>query len=286
MRARKQLGRWRPGIAAATLAGLTILATAQLLSMSLWFSGAAVLPASRSEWTSDESTAGWFTIAVQLGFVAGTLLSAFLNLPDVLSPSIWLQVVQYWAPRQRCLRLFCRRTAIGNRPALSDRNVPGGSLSSWNEDPGDVVSALARNGARGSCWRANAGQGVVLSDQWHRQRQLAHQHDLHFLAGGGGRSRHLWFVENGPFAFAMAPFDWRQVIEVFKNRGVRLASFGYFGHMWELYAMWIWAPVMIRASLGQGNQPALAEVASFLVIGCGAIGVSLPDCWLTALGAQ
>jgi MFS family permease len=62
------------------------------------------------------------------------------------------------------------------------------------------------------------------------------------------------------------------VIEVFKNRGVRLASFGYFGHMWELYAMWVWAPVMIRASVGQGNHPALAEVASFLVIGCGAIG--------------
>ncbi|HEU4478851.1 MAG TPA: MFS transporter, partial [Pyrinomonadaceae bacterium] len=82
----------------------------------------------------------------------------------------------------------------------------------------------------------------------------------------------LLFVENGPFALAIAPFDWRQVIEVFKNRGVRLANFGYFGHMWELYAMWVWLPVMIRASLGQGSHPALAEVASFLVIGCGAIG--------------
>ncbi len=69
--------RWR---------ALTILAGAQLLSMSLWFSGAAVLPALRSEWTLSESTAGWLTIAVQLGFVAGTLLSAFLNLPDILSP--------------------------------------------------------------------------------------------------------------------------------------------------------------------------------------------------------
>ena len=54
--------------------------------MSLWFSGSAVLPALRSEWTLSESTAGWLTIAVQLGFVVGTLLSAFLNLPDILSP--------------------------------------------------------------------------------------------------------------------------------------------------------------------------------------------------------
>src|SRR6185503_5609683 len=69
--------RWR---------ALALLAAAQLLSMSLWFSGAAVLPSLRAEWTLSESTAGWLTIAVQLGFVAGTLLSAFLNLPDILRP--------------------------------------------------------------------------------------------------------------------------------------------------------------------------------------------------------
>ena len=84
----------------------------------------------------------------------------------------------------------------------------------------------------------------------------------------------LLFVDDGPFAIAAARFDWKQAIEVFRNRGVRLANFGYFGHMWELYAMWAWAPVMIRASLSaQGNQsPALAEVASFMVIGAGALG--------------
>ena len=60
---------------------------------------------------------------------------------------------------------------------------------------------------------------------------------------------------------------------MFGNRGVRLASFGYFGHMWELYGMWIWIPVMIRASLAiQGGDPQLAELGSFLVIGAGAIG--------------
>src|SRR5438552_3965338 len=50
--------------------------------------------------------------------------------------------------------------------------------------------------------------------------------------------------------------------------GVRLANFGYFGHMWELYAMWTWAPAMFRAAL----TPRLAEVSSFIVIGSGAIG--------------
>src|SRR5258708_2643948 len=69
-------GRWR---------ALVLLSLAELLGMSLWFSASAVVPALRLEWNLSDSSAGWLTIAVQLGFVCGTLLSAFLNLPDVLS---------------------------------------------------------------------------------------------------------------------------------------------------------------------------------------------------------
>jgi len=67
--------RWR---------ALVLLSLAELLGMSLWFSASAVVPALRIEWNLSESSAGWLTIAVQLGFVCGTLLSAFLNLPDVI----------------------------------------------------------------------------------------------------------------------------------------------------------------------------------------------------------
>ncbi len=65
-------------------------------------------------------------------------------------------------------------------------------------------------------------------------------------------------------ALPPAKFDVSQIVKVFSNRGVRLASFGYFGHMWELYGMWIWIPVMIRASLAtQNGDPRLAELGSF-----------------------
>ena len=53
--------------------------------MSLWFSASAVAPALQTEWTLSDSQTSWLTLAVQLGFVAGTLLSALLNLPDVIS---------------------------------------------------------------------------------------------------------------------------------------------------------------------------------------------------------
>jgi MFS family permease len=76
-------------------------------------------------------------------------------------------------------------------------------------------------------------------------------------------------VADGPFPFPRATFDPHQARYVFANRGVRLASLGYFGHMWELYAMWAWFVVFFRAVHGPG---AGAAYATFAVIGVGALG--------------
>jgi MFS family permease len=61
-------------------------------------------------------------------------------------------------------------------------------------------------------------------------------------------------VRDGPFVAETAPFNPRAALRVFTVRGTRLATLGYLGHMWELYAMWTWVPAFLAASLHAGPR--------------------------------
>ncbi len=101
------------------------------------------------------------------------------------------------------------------------------------------------------------------------------------LAAAGGLL--VWrAVGLGPHHVAARRIDWRMMGAAWRDRGVRLANFGYLGHMWELYAMWTWAPAFLLASYrahGVAAPERSAAIAAFAVIAAGGLG-SLAAGWL------
>ena len=257
---------------------LAVVCVAQFLGMTLWFSATAVTPLLIADFQIAPAHAAWLTIAVQAGFVAGTLFSALGNLADVLNARRLMFIGSIAGAMANAAVLV----APGAAAVIGLRFLTGASLA-LVYPPGMKIAAGWFREGRGLALGLLIGAltlgkafphllTAVFSDGW-RQPMLV----VSALAVIGG-TLVLLTVRDGPYVAATAPFDPQAIRKVLSSRGARLATLGYLGHMWELYAMWTWVAVFAAASFaasGMIDASRAGSVAAFLAIASGAVGCVL-----------
>lgn len=257
---------------------IALITLAQVLALSLWFSSTAAGPGMLLEapWRGDGFQA-LLTSAVQAGFVLGTLVSAALALPDRFDPRrVFALAALLGAAANGAILLLppgaegviAARFATGM--ALAGVYPVGMKLAAGWADRGDmglVVGLLVGGLTLGSAapHLVSALGGVA----WRPVLAVA-------SATAVAAALLVGLVRLGPRHALAPPFRPAAALGLFRNRGTRLATLGYLGHMWELYAMWAWVGLYFAASFaawrGDAARPAEAALATFAVIAVGALG--------------
>jgi MFS family permease len=256
---------------------LAWLSLAMFFGMTLWFSATAANAPIVSEFHLSSAETAWLTMAVQGGFVIGTLVSALLNLPDIINP-------------RRLFAIGCVIAAVSNAAlvradgaiALIGLRAVTGAALAWVYPPGMKVAAGWFEARRGAALGVLVGALTVGSAFPHLLASLSATLDWRTLMWSAtalalaGGVLVVTAVGDGPYVASSARFDPGAVLRVFSDRRTRLATLGYLGHMWELYAVWTWIAAFASASFGftrtaTPNSPAGSAVA-FAAIGSGALG--------------
>jgi MFS family permease len=258
---------------------LAWIALAQFLAMTMWFSATAIAPTLIVHLNLSNDAAPWLTMAVQGGFVAGTLASALLNLPD----------------RIDVRRLFAAGCVVGSATnallatastgaqAMALRFATGAALA-FVYPPGMKIAAGWFERRRGTALGVLVGALTIGSAFPHLLAAASGAPSVSLswrtlIAVSSGAALaaaviSLAIVRDGPYVSRTAPFDAHAVAAVFTNRRSRLATLGYLGHMWELYAMWAWLSTFVAFAVAANavRSRQVGSLTAFAAIAAGAAG--------------
>ncbi|MCP1727785.1 MFS family permease [Natronospira proteinivora] len=251
---------------------LFIIVLAQFFGTSLWFTPNAVIHSLTQDWAVDATALAHLTSAVQLGFISGTLLFALSGLADRWPASRIFFVCALAGAGFNALFAFSGAL----EPALLWRFLTGFSLAGIYPLGMKMVAAWApeRKGLAlgwlvGMLTLGTAFPHLVnaLGVNWPWQGVVMVSSVLAVAAG-----LMIFRLGDGPHLPARGRFDWGGVVTAFRHARFRAAVFGYFGHMWELYAVWALAPLLMAAAFAEGGSSASASLAAFVFIASGTIG--------------
>jgi DHA1 family inner membrane transport protein len=255
---------------------LPLIVLSQFAGTSLWFAVNAVMPDLQHAWGLPETAVGTLTSAVQLGFVAGTLVFALLMVADRFSPSRVFMVCALLGALANAATvwvngslgtLLALRFAVG---FLLAGIYPVGMkiAASWYRQGlgaamGVLIGALVLGTALPHGLRALVGEGGnSLLPSW--QSVVL---GVSLLAALGGLATGI-FVPDSPWLQRGARITPAALRLIWQDRKLRASVFGYFGHMWELYTFFVLVPLIVGLRFMGSAQSA----ASFFIIGAGFIG--------------
>ncbi|UZG60314.1 MFS transporter [Rhodococcus opacus] len=255
-----------------------LIAAVQVLALCVWFSATAVVPSLRTEWGIGSTAAVWLTASVQIGFVAGAVTSTLFNLADRIAPQYLLAASAFGAAVcTALLALFVNdlSAAIPLRfltGLLLAGVYPVGMklMASWSEstDRGRAFGVLLGALTLGSALpHLISGLGPL---PWRTVMMAA------AVLTAIGALIAVLLITSGPHLDTrpITPNP-RYAITMFRERGPRLANIGYFGHMWELYALWTWMSMFVLAGREQrGTGPVTTTTTTTSIIAFAAIGLA------------